>query len=110
MTFTITQNDTSPALESQLLDNNVPVDISGFNEVSFHMENKFDEVVIDDDTTGSVIVADPSLGEVEYQFDQTQTATIGTYSAHWEVEYGDGSIETFPSSGSITVEVTEEIA
>ena len=110
MTFTIKQNDTSPALTSQLRDSNVPINLSGFQSVSFRMEDKFQRVVIDDDTSGNVIVTDPENGIVEYQFDESETTQVGRYNAEWVVQFDDGSVETFPSTNYITIEIVEEIA
>lgn len=109
MAFIIRQNDTSPALSTRLTDNKVPVDISGFEEVSFHVEDEQERVVISDDTTGNVTVTNPSLGDVEYSFDAEDTKSAGTFYAEWEVDYGNDDFETFPSQGDIVIEIVEEI-
>lgn len=109
--FEITQSDTATSLVTTLTDSGVPVDISGYNEVRFHMVDGFDAVVIDDDTTGRVNVISDVDGEVEYVFGADDASVVGTYYAEWEVEYGDGSIETFPTSkGKIEIEIIEELA
>jgi hypothetical protein len=110
MTFTIVQGDTSPSLSSTLTDGKSPVDISGYNSVEIHIENKYDEVIVTDDETGRVNVVNASSGQVEYVWEQGDTDSIGTYKAEWQVTYSDGSIETFPSDGKVTIEVTEETA
>lgn len=109
MTFTIVQNDTAPTLVSTLREDEVPIDLSTASNITFYMENKYEEVVIIDDISGDVGVIDATGGEVEYIFTNDQTSDIGTYQAEWQVEYSDGTIETFPSIGKITVEITEEI-
>lgn len=111
MTFTIVQNDTAPPISSRLTDSGTPVDLNTENigNVRFHMENKYKEIVIDDDLTGRVNVVDPDLGEVEYVWKTGQTENIGTYRAEWQVLYDDGKIETFPSSGKVTIEIVEEL-
>ena len=37
-------------------------------------------------------------------------SSAGMYSAEFEVTYGDGSIETFPNSDYIRVEIIDDIA
>lgn len=110
MTFKIVQGDTSPALRSTLRDNSVPVPIDGYDEVKFHVENEYDEVIIDASSTGRVNVVDPSVGDVEYAWADGDTSDVGTYYGEWQVTYGDGSNETFPSEGKIEIEIVEEIA
>lgn len=110
MAFTITQGDTVPPLSSTLTDSGEPVDITGYQEVSFHMEDMYERIVVDDNDTGRVNVIDESTGEVEYVWSSSDTSDIGTYEAEWEVTHSDGSTETFPGNSKIIIEVTEEIA
>lgn len=110
MTFTIVQNDTAPPITSRLADDRVPVDLSNASNIRFHMKDQYENIVVDDDLTGRVNIVDEASGEVEYAFRPEDVTDIGTYRAEWEVLYDDGTIETFPSSGTITVKITEEIA
>lgn len=111
MTFTIVQEDTDPPISSQLTDSGVPIDLStGINNIRFHMEDKFNRVVISDDLTGRVNIVDESEGEVEYVWQSGDTDTAGTYKAEWQLLYDDGKVgTTFPSRGKITVEIMEQI-
>lgn len=110
MSFKLTQSDTSPVLGTTLRDGGIHVDISGYNEVRFHMQNEYEEVVINDNTSGRVNVRDASRGKVEYVFSTEDTDTVGKYYAEWQVEYGDGTVETFPTDGYIIIEILEGIA
>jgi hypothetical protein len=111
MTFTIVQNDTVPPISSQLSDSGSPVDLSNADKVSFHMEDKYDRKIIEEDNKGGrVYIVDESSGEVEYLWQSGDTEKIGSYKAQWQVEYNNGKVETFPSRGKIDIEVTEEIA
>ena len=101
MTFTIVQNDTAPSLISTLRDNNEPIDLTGYSRVNFYVEDRYQRVVIEDDDTGNVGVLDESRGKIEYVFKPEDTTDAGTYYGEWEIIYGDGSIETFPSRGKI---------
>lgn len=111
MTFRITQGDTSPSFLSQLSDGNVPIDLTGFQEVRFIMENRFEEKVLDKDTSDSpgVNIINAKTGDVEVVFTQGETDTAGMYKAEWEVTYGNGAVETFPTGEKIDVEIVEEI-
>lgn len=110
MTFKITQNDTSPSLATTLLAEGEPIDLSDATAVRFLMEDRYERLVIDDDLSGSVRFLDASNGEVEYTFSASDTQTVGSYHAEFEVTYNNGSIETFPSNGKIDIEIVEEIA
>lgn len=110
MTFTIGQGDTTPALSTTLVSDGSPVDISGYKEVTFLMQNKYEEVVIDENTSSAVNVTDTSNGAVEYIWQQGDTDNIGTYTAQWEVEYSTGELETFPiADNELIIEITETI-
>lgn len=111
MTFTITQNDTAPPIESSLRDGSVPIDFSNVSNVRFHMENKYHELVIDDDLAGRVSKVDPNTATVEYVWkdDGSDTDTVGVYWAEWEVVYDDGTRETFPTGDKIEVQIVEAI-
>lgn len=110
MTFTIVQNDTAPPISSKLTDSNEPVDLSSdVSNVYFHLEDKFDRVVVSDDLTGRVNIVDGVSGEVEYAWRSGDTSDIGSYEAEWQVLYEDGRVETFPSRGKVDVEITEQI-
>lgn len=106
-TFTIKRRDTSPAMLITLLDADGAVkDFTGYTSARFHMKNAAGTTVIDE----AVTVVDAGAGEVRYDFDATETATAGTFSAEVEITYADSSVETFPNSGFITVNINEDIA
>lgn len=109
MTFRITQGDTSPTILSELNDSGDVIDLTGA-DVRFIMENKYEEVVIDDDTSGAVNIVDQTGGQVEYEFSSTDTEQVGSYRAEWEVTFPSGAVETFPTGHKIDVEIIEQIA
>lgn len=110
--FHIKQGDTSPAIKVQLSDENgTAIDITGYQEVSFHMADPDGSTVkVDDDTSGGVSVTDASAGKVKYEWSAGDTDTAGVYQAEWEVTYGDGTIETFPNSGYTRILVVAQLA
>lgn len=109
MTFTIVQNDTAPPISSRLADSGEPINLNDVSNIEFHMEDRFGRIVVSDDLTGRVNLVDKSAGEVEYTFTNGDLSDVGTYKAEWQVLYNNGKIETFPSSGKVEIEVTEQI-
>jgi uncharacterized protein YfaS (alpha-2-macroglobulin family) len=105
MAFSIKQNDTGPSLLATLKDaNDVPVNITGA-DVRFHMKSLEGVVKIDSDMT----VVNSADGLVRYDWLVGDTDTFGTYYVEFEVTYVDGSVETFPNTGSLVVSVVKEL-
>ena len=105
MAFLIKQNNTSPSLLATLKDaNDVPVNITGA-DVRFHMKSLEGVVKIDSDMT----VVNSAEGLVRYDWVVGDTDTFGTYYVEFEVAYIDGSVETFPNTGSLVVSVVKEL-
>jgi len=105
MAFSIKQNDTSPSILATLKDaNDVPVNLTAAN-VRFHMKSIGGSIKIDSAMT--VITAPEGL--VRYDWVAADTDTFGTYYVEFEVTYTDGSIETFPNTGSLVVSVVKEL-
>ena len=105
MAFSIKQNNTSPSLLATLKDaNDVPVNITGA-DVRFHMKSLEGVVKIDSDMT----VVNSAEGLVRYDWVVGDTDTFGTYYVEFEVAYIDGSVETFPNTGSLVVSVVKEL-
>lgn len=111
MTFYIKQGDTSPAIEYQLQNaKGHAIDLTGFNDVEFHFRKEgVDSVKVNDDTDGNVTVTDPANGKVKYEWREGDTDEDGDHIAEWEVEYGDGTEETFPNRRDIQVNVEKSI-
>ena len=105
-TFWIKQNDTQPALRAQLKDgDDLPIVLTG-SSVRFHMRTLAGTTVVD--AAATIITA--ANGIVQYNWQAADTAAIGSYQAEFEVTYSDTTIETFPNSGYIRVEITDDIA
>lgn len=107
MTFYIKQNDTSPAMLATLQDANaVAVNVVGAS-VKFHMR------AIGSNQTkvnAAATIVNADNGEVRYNWTASDTNTVGSYQAEFQVTYADGTIETFPNDGYIPVEITDDIA
>lgn len=112
MTFYIKQGDTSPAIEYQLQDGDGnAIDLTGYNDVEFHFKKRgVDSVKVNDNTAGNVTVTNASDGKVKYEWKTNDTSESGDHIAEWQVEYSDGTQETFPNRRNIDVQVEEQIA
>lgn len=107
MAFNLKQNDTSPSLQTTLLDGDgLPVNIVDNSAVRFHMRAAGGTVKIDTDA----VVVNAVSGIVRYDWTATDTDTAGTFQAEFEVTYSDGKIETFPNLGYIEIVITDDIA
>lgn len=105
MAFTIKQNDTAPSVEAVLKNSaGTAVDLTGAT-VNFHMKDLSGTVVVD----AVASVTDGSGGTVQYDWNSADTDTAGTFYAEFEVEYPDGTIETFPNTGSVAVKIVKEL-
>lgn len=109
--FTLKRHDTSPAIEYELQDGDGnPVDLTGFNEVKFFMRLAGSSTLaVDADTGSNVSVTDVSGGVVRYDWNPSDTEAAGVFRAEWEVEYSDGTTETFPNKGYISVAINEDL-
>ena len=107
MTFFVKQNDTSPKLAATLKDGNGQVvDVTGAS-VRFHMAKLNSSTVI---TDASATVTNGSAGTVEYAWTASDTASIGTFRGEFEVTFSTGLIQTYPNSGYISIQITDEIS
>jgi hypothetical protein len=98
MTIYRNQNDTAANIKDTLVDDDgAAVPITGFTDVTFELEAYDGSTVLTDTTSGNVSVPDAGAGEVEYDIQSGDLADAGTYYYTFEVEYGNGEIETFPN-------------
>lgn len=100
--FHIKRGDTSPGLRYALLPESV--DLNGA-QVQFQMKLRRGDTVIDN--PASVESVNPPV--VEYAWQEGETEDAGFYSAEFRVTYGDGTVETFPNVGFITVSINEDV-
>jgi len=96
-TFTIKRGDTAPALRFALLPETV--DLTG-SSVVFIMEGL-------DRLPAQIISTLPPV--VQYDWQPGDTESAGLRRAEFEVAYPDGRIETFPNSGYLLVQISEDL-
>lgn len=102
------QNDTAPFLQATLKDENgLAVDLTGATVV-FSMRDASTQTLKVNESTANV--TSPTDGEVQYEWNTGDTDTVGSYEAEFEVTYSDSTIETFPNTTYIEIDVIEEVA
>lgn len=101
-TFVIKQGDTSPSLRYLLPD---AVSLAGA-QVRFQMR-KIDSDTVLDVPADIENVFEPAI--VAHLWASGQTDAPGRYQAEFEITYSDGSVETFPNRGFITVIIPEDV-
>lgn len=107
MPFFIKQNDTSPALQVTLKDGDgVAIDLTG-STVRFHMRRQGSNAVKVDE---SAVVSDALNGIVYYNWNTSDTDSIGSFECEFEVTYAGLEVESFPNNKYIDVEITDDIA
>ena len=103
--FPMKQNDTAPSLLYAL--SPASVDLTGAT-VRFSMRDRvLGTVKIN--RVATVIVTPTVTPTVRYDWQATDTDTIGFYEAEFEVTYANGKIETFPNSTFIPVNIGDDI-
>jgi hypothetical protein len=106
MAFEIKRNDRRPYWRVQLTQNGDPADITGAAGVGFTMKQGGTLKV----NKASMLVVDALTGVVEYHWADGDTDTSGTYNVEVEVDWGDGELQSFPSKGYFTVEISDDLA
>jgi len=106
MPFKLKKNDTSPILQTTITDAaGNGVDLTG-STVRFHMK-RYGATTAKIDA--AALVYDEDNGIVRYAWQTGDTDVGGSFLAEFEVTYSDGTIETFPNSGYIQVDVLDDI-
>jgi hypothetical protein len=109
--WTMKQNDTWPPLGSAadpvvLKDNGVAINLTGATVKLFFRKA---------DLTGSPTIRDAIIvvaanGTVRYDWDPTDTATVGDFAFEYQITFGDGKIATVPTVGYYSLTVVDDIA
>lgn len=109
-TFSIKEGDTSPSISYTLSPETV---ILTGATVVFNMVDRAGVAKI---SRGSCSITDNGDGTatgtptVQYNWTADDTDTAGLYRAEFEVTYSDSTVETFPNSDFIAVNVTKDLA
>jgi hypothetical protein len=108
--FTIKRNDLLPVLEAILKDaDGNPVDLTNATACDFHMRLESTQAM--KITDGSCTFdADRLTGKVSYPWTGTDTDTEGVFLGEFSVTWTGGKEQSFPSTGYINIEITEDLA
>jgi len=91
------QNDTSPPLTAQLTNANGPQDLTGATvTMSMRLQGSSANKISD---AACSIVGNPTLGNVQYNWQAGDTNTAGVFAVEFRVTFSNGTIATFPSIG-----------
>lgn len=93
----IKQNDRRPQAATILKRGTTVVDLTLASSVTFIMRNPYKTG--DPKVRSSAVILDAEAGSVEYRWLSGDTDTPGEWFAEWEVTWGDGTTETFPTVG-----------
>lgn len=102
----IKQNDRRPAAQTSLYRGTTLVDLTDATGITFKMtyRGKKDLTV-----NTAATINDAVTGDVEYRWQEGDTAVPGVYNAEWEVAWNDGTTETFPTLGSEIVLISGDL-
>src|SRR6056300_138460 len=107
-TFYIKQNDTAPSIEAVLTDANGRArSMANASAIKFNMSTENGTNII---SGGAGAVVNASKGIVKYDWQAGDTSNTGIHTAEFEIEYTNGTSETFPNTGYIKVIIREELA
>lgn len=104
--FTIKQGDTKPSLVATLQDANGAVDLTNATSVTLHMRSAGS---MTNTVSAAVTITNRAAGAVSYQWQAVDTATAGSYYAEFEVVWNDGTIETFPDTGNLWIQIVPDL-
>lgn len=99
--------DTGPPIRDTLVADDTPVDLSGAT-VKIHL-TKPDKTLVTADDSGAVTVESAADGEVKYDFQTGDLDQRGSYNYEWEITFGDGTVQTYPSEDKREIWVRNEL-
>lgn len=106
--YAIKQGDTLPPLIATLLQGiGTPQDLTGCT-VTFRMETLAGQTIVNEGAC--TIVGLPTAGTVQYAWGPTDTAAAGLYEGEFHVTFAGGAKATFPTLGTITIEIEARLA
>lgn len=106
-TFYIKKNDRRPKLEVQLKNfDNTPLDLTDASKVLFLMTKNNGSLP---KVATEAVVADAKNGLVEYEWQENDTDTVGTYKAELEIEWETNVKQTLPEDDYIKVIVKDDL-
>ena len=106
-TIRIKQGDLRPIITATLVDStDTAIDLTSASSVKFVM-NLQGSTTNKIDAAGVILTA--ASGIVTYTWVGTDTDTIGTYDAEFEVKWATDIYQTFPVRNYLTVEIVQDL-
>lgn len=100
------QDDTTP-FTGNLQANGSNDDLSQATEVKFFMKP---EVDAEPKAAGVGTIVDVDTAKVRYQFDATEVDEVGTFLAEWQVEWADGTFQTYPNTDYLRIDIRADLS
>lgn len=107
--FYIKQNDRRPNLVARLRNaDKTPLNLTDADTVTFTMtKNRAGSPIID---TVNCSITDVTGGVIEYEWQEGDTVTLGTYRGEFEITWTTGITQTLPEDDFIKIIVKEDLA
>lgn len=105
MSYLIKKGDRRPTLSGQLLQNGAAIDLTTASGVTFRMRKPGGTVI-----SAAASVDDAATGMVSYAWQSGDLDEVGTYTLEWIIDWGGGSLQTLPSSGTTRITVDDIIS
>ena len=103
--FTIKANDEKPSIQATLAAGGSPVNLAGAT-VHFILADKTSGTV---KVNAAAVIVDAAAGVVRYDWIAADTGAPGSYQAEWQVTWGDGGRQTFPTLTYHSVDVLADL-
>lgn len=97
------RGDTAPPLLITCYDGDTPVDLSTATSARLIITDRAGTNVVDAAVTGD------AAGQVAYTLPPTAVANVLRLYAEVEVTWPGGTIQTFPASGTLTIDVVADL-
>jgi hypothetical protein len=104
--FTIKSNDRLPSIQAAFATAGAAVNLASATAVKFIMKSAQGNTV---KVNTAAVIVDAATGVVRYDWLSADTATPGSYIAEWEVTWGGGKKQTFPTGTYHTVDVLADL-
>jgi hypothetical protein len=104
------RNDTGPPITITCFDGTNPKDLTGASSAKFLMGTITSEGVSTIKAQGAMVFdADRTTGKVTYTWGATDLNTPGEFKVEVEITFANGTKQTFPSGGYLTVTVMADV-
>lgn len=111
MAFSIKNGDTAPAYVVDLQDDvdSTPAAIDLTSATSVTMKMRLTGTTGAPALNAAMAITTAASGRCTYEWQAGNTAAPGTYDVEFEILWSDGTIETVPNTGYLTVEITDDL-